>query len=436
MNIGAHFEESVHTQDDLFTCDALLRKSVLICLGPGGIGKTTVSAALAVAGATKGLRVCVITIDPARRLADALGIGHIDNKPKTVNGPWSGKLDAVMLNAGATFDDLITKYAKDASQANEIQKNNLYINLTSRLSGTQEYMASEKLFELHDSGGYDLIVVDTPPSRHAIDFLDAPENLFSFLDNKIFRLITNHNRYVRAVSVATQLLLKTIAKVAGAEIVEDAISFFRAFDGMEEGFRERATGITHLFKSDQSAFVLITSPQKEIIQDTKFFSGALKSRSYEIDALVVNKLLPAFDEKYEEIISGNHTAFEIQDNPVSHITYPIASDTEHEYDRSNRQAGEDLTKPSNSHFLKSTTLSPMGFDENIKSIAWYNQVRNIKELAAVAGQQKRLVDELTTTLNVDYILRIPLLEEDVHDLKALEIIADKLLTEQLPLNHG
>jgi len=433
MNTDPHSSPETDALNASGVFDLLSEKSVIVCLGPGGIGKTTVSAALAVAAAIKGLRACVITIDPARRLADALGIEGVDNEPKSIKGDWSGKLDAVMLDASATFNELIKRYAKDEQQASEILQNPLYINLTSSLSGTQEYMAGEKLFAIYNSGDYDLIVVDTPPSRHAIDFLDAPDHLFSFLDNKIFRLITNQNRYLKAVSVATQLLLRTIAKVAGAEIVEDAVSFFRAFDGMEDGFRQRAAAITQLFTSDDSAFILISAPQRESVHDTKFFSAALQKRSYKIDALVLNKLLPDFDSMYQKVLANTSES-------------SLATDLSADGFSGNSRAEAEISSldDSNDKVALSRDLLPdparpeegVNASETAELLAWSSHLQNIKELASASAQQSRIVDELLVATPVVNVFKIALLENDVHDLKALQTIADGLLTKRLPLSHG
>ena len=238
------------------------RCEVLICCGSGGVGKTTTAAALGVAGALRGRRVCVVTVDPARRLADSLGESGVASAPHEIEGPWPGRLYAVMLDAKTTFDSLVERYATDSDQAARILENRIYRNLASVLSGTQEYMATEKLFELHEDAAYDLVVVDTPPTRHALDFLDAPHRLESFLDNRFFRaLVAPSGAYLRAANAASQLLLRSIARVTGAEIVDDTIAFFQAFQGMEKGFRERASRVEKLLSQEATGFVLVAAPQ-------------------------------------------------------------------------------------------------------------------------------------------------------------------------------
>ncbi len=241
--------------------ELVAERAIVVCCGSGGVGKTTVSAAFALEAARRGRRACVVTIDPAKRLADALGIDTLANTPSRIDGDWPGELWALMLDPKGTFDELIARYASTPEQAEGILSNRIYRNLTGALSGTQEYMAIEKLYELSEEGRYDLVVVDTPPTRNALDFLDAPRRLTRFLGHRLFQLLLMPTRaYLRAVSVATQALLRTISKVAGAEIVHDAVAFFQAFEGMEEGFRTRADHMRKLLARRTTAFVLVTSP--------------------------------------------------------------------------------------------------------------------------------------------------------------------------------
>jgi anion-transporting ArsA/GET3 family ATPase len=270
-------------------------RSIIICCGSGGAGKTTASAAVAMAGALAGRKACVVTIDPARRLADALGLAELSNEPRLIEGPWPGEMSAVMLDAKRTFDDLVVRYSADAEQADRILSNRLYRNLTSALAGTQEYMAAEKLYELHATGDFDLVVVDTPPTRNALDFLDAPGRLTRFLENRVFRLLLMPTRAsLKALTMATQALLRTISKVAGSEIVEDAVAFFRAFDGMEAGFRDRARGVEELLADPGTAFVLIAAPRRDSVDEARYFADRLAEAQQPVSALIVNRLHPDF----------------------------------------------------------------------------------------------------------------------------------------------
>jgi anion-transporting ArsA/GET3 family ATPase len=278
-------------------------REIVVCCGSGGVGKTTTAAALALEAARRGRRACVVTIDPAKRLADALGLKELTNKPGRIEGDWSrpggsgGELWALMLDTKSTFDDLVVRYSDDEEQARRILDNRLYRNISGALSGTQEYMAMEKLYELHSEGRFDLVVVDTPPTRNALDFLDAPRRLTRFLDNRIFRLLITPTRaYLRAVSVATQAFLRTVSKVVGGEVVADAVAFFQAFEGMEAGFRERAQHVLGLLSDPSTAFVLVATPRRDAVDEALFFAQKLAESKIEVDALIVNRLYPRFGE--------------------------------------------------------------------------------------------------------------------------------------------
>jgi anion-transporting ArsA/GET3 family ATPase len=279
---------------------------IVVCCGTGGVGKTTSAAVLALEGARRGRNAVVVTIDPAKRLANALGLAELSNTPHDIdralwdpggNTPGSGRLAAMMLDTKSTFDTLVTRYAESPDQAERILHNRFYRNISGALSGTQEYMAMEKLHELHEDGGYDLIVVDTPPTRHALDFLDAPQRLLRLLDNHIFRLLMMPTRaYLRVASVAVQMFLRTISKVVGTEVVEDVVAFFRAFEGMEQGFRERAQRVTELLADSGTRFVLVTTPRRDAVEEAEFFARRLTETGIDVDALIVNRVHPRFGD--------------------------------------------------------------------------------------------------------------------------------------------
>jgi anion-transporting ArsA/GET3 family ATPase len=271
------------------------QRSIIVCCGSGGVGKTTSAATLALEAARRGRRACVVTIDPAKRLADALGLASLSNVPGRIAGDWPGELFALMLDTKSTFDALVTRYAATPEQAEAILANRLYRNMAGALSGTQEYMAMEKLHELADGGDYDLIVIDTPPTRNALDFLDAPRRLTRFLDNRIFKLLMMPTRaYLKAVSMATQTFLRTISKVVGGEVVADAVAFFQAFEGMEQGFRDRAAEVLAMLKAPSTAFVLVTSPRRDAVEEAAFFADKLGESGIDVDGLIVNRLHPSF----------------------------------------------------------------------------------------------------------------------------------------------
>jgi anion-transporting ArsA/GET3 family ATPase len=361
--------------------DLVSGKSVIVCCGSGGTGKTTISAAIGLAGARRGRKACVVTIDPARRLADALGLDNLDNTPRRIPGDWSGELSAVMLDAKSTFDDLIARYSESPEQAERILQNRLYRNLTSALSGTQEYMAMEKLYELHSEGGFDLVVVDTPPTRHALDFVDAPRRLYSFLENRVFRLLIMPTRaYLKAMTLAANALLRTISKVAGSEIVDDAMAFFRAFEGMEQGFRERARRVEELLADPGTAFVLVAAPREDSIDEAKFFAQRLAESSIPVSALAVNRLFPNFAAR----------------EPL---------------------AGEALA----------ASLSGDGSATPEDPRAYEKFTRNLQDFLAVSSREERYVEELAEEVAPAPVVRVPFLKEDVHDLEGLEIVASHLL---------
>jgi anion-transporting ArsA/GET3 family ATPase len=276
--------------------EAIVRdRSIIVCCGSGGVGKTTTAATLALEAARQGRRACVVTIDPAKRLADALGLESLSNTPGRIAGDWPGELSALMLDTKSTFDSLVTRYAATPEQAEAILANRLYRNMAGALSGTQEYMAMEKLYELAAGEEYDLIVIDTPPTRNALDFLDAPRRLTRFLDNRVFKLLMMPTRaYLKAVSFATQTFLRTISKVVGGEVVADAVAFFQAFEGMEQGFRDRADEVLRMLKAPGTAFVLVTSPRRDAVEEASFFADKLGESGIDVDGLIVNRLHPAF----------------------------------------------------------------------------------------------------------------------------------------------
>jgi anion-transporting ArsA/GET3 family ATPase len=280
------------------------RAHIVICCGTGGVGKTTTAAVLAIEGARRGRNAVVVTIDPAKRLAQALGLEALSDTAHEIDRErWDpagdaapgGRLSALMLDPKTTFDSLVTRYASTPEQGERILENRFYRNVSGALGGTQEYMAMEKLHELHEDGGYDLIVIDTPPTRHALDFLDAPARLIRLLDNRIFRLLMMPTRsIVRVAGVAVQAFLRTISRVVGTEVIDDVVAFFRAFEGMEAGFRERAAAVQQLIAGPSTAFVLVTSPRREAVEEAAYFAARLQETGLSVAALAVNRVHPSF----------------------------------------------------------------------------------------------------------------------------------------------
>lgn len=276
----------------------LEQQTVIVCVGAGGVGKTTTAAALALEAARRGRRVCVVTIDPARRLSDAMGFDPdraIGNEPQQIDVAAKGELWAVMLDTSTTFDALIRTYAPSEEQAQNILANDFFRNIADSMSGAHEYMAMEKLYELHNDERFDLVVVDTPPTSNAIDFLEAPDRITSFLDHRLYKiLVTPTGGLARVVNFAAQGFLRTVARIVSASVVDDAIEFFATFDGMEEGFRGRAVAVHDLLIADDTAFVLVTVPRNDTVDDAATFIETLAAADIAVDAIVVNRVHPTF----------------------------------------------------------------------------------------------------------------------------------------------
>jgi anion-transporting ArsA/GET3 family ATPase len=281
--------------------DALISTAdVVVCCGSGGVGKTTSAAALGLQAARNGRRCVVVTIDPAKRLADALGVpGGLTNDPIRLpiegSQEGTGELWALMLDTATTFDGLVMGNATSPEQAQRILTNSFYRNIAGSLGGTQEYMAAERLLALHLDDRFDVVIVDTPPTRNALDFLDAPRTLARFLDHPIFKLMMMPTRRgLRVLSIAAQPLLRSIGKVIGSEVLADALAFFQAFDGMETGFRKRADEVIELLHGETTRFVLVASPRVDTIDEARFFADRLVEKDLGVDAIIVNRATPDY----------------------------------------------------------------------------------------------------------------------------------------------
>lgn len=275
--------------------DVVRDSRIIVCCGSGGVGKTTSAAALALAAAENGRNVVLITIDPAKRLADALGLSGLTNDPSPIDVRGSGRLWAMMLDARATFDSVIRQQARDEAQVRRILENPFYDNVASKLSGSQEYMAAEKLFELSNDDRFDLVVVDTPPTREALDFLEAPQKLMNFLDHRVYRwLIAPARSGLKIVNIAAQPILRTIGRVIGADVLADAINFFQAFEGIESGFRDRAEAVQSLLKSDVTKYLVVASPRRDTVDEAIYFARQLESAGMAVTGLIINRLQPRF----------------------------------------------------------------------------------------------------------------------------------------------
>ena len=355
------------------------RKGVVICCGPGGVGKTTVAAALALEAARRGRRAVVVTVDPAKRLGDALGHGSLGDTATRIPGDWPGELWALMLDTERTFDGLVNRYAPGPGQAAAILDNAFYRNIAGALSGTQEFMAMEKLFELHADERFDLVVVDTPPTRNALDFVDAPRRLVRFLDNRVFRLLMAPTRAsLKAVNFATQAFLRSVSKVVGGEVVQDAVTFFQAFEGMEDGFRERARRVGELLTDPTTSFVVVSSPRRDSVEEASYFVSKLAETDIAVGALVVNRMHPRFGGSDMGGGAGS-----------------VAAGSAATRQRALSLAG-----------------TPLG-----------GLYANLADLQEMAGSEEVHIRTLVERVGPAPTVRIPLLADDVHDVTGLEQVA-------------
>ena len=354
----------------------LEEQSVIVCVGAGGVGKTTTAAALALEAAQRGRRVCVVTIDPARRLSDAMGFDTdraIGNAPQQIDVETNGELWAAMLDTSTTFDALIRTYAPSDEQAQNILTNDFYRNIANSMSGAHEYMAMEKLYELHNDERFDLVVVDTPPTSNAIDFLEAPDRITQFLDHRLYKiLVTPSGGLARVVNFAAQSFLRTVARIVSASVVDDAIEFFAAFDGMEEGFRGRAVAVHDLLIAEDTSFVLVTVPRSDTVHDAAAFIETLGAADIEVDAIVVNRVHPSFGSSH---LDG------LDDGP----------------------------------------LAPF--------------ITVLHDSQTVAAGQDAVLASLTDELPAGAVVKIPFLDTDVHDLDGLAVLAQWLTPSEDTHHH-
>lgn len=358
--------------------DVVEQSSVLVCCGSGGVGKTTIAAVIGIEAARRGRRVVVVTIDPARRLADALHLPDgLTGEPEQVPidlTDGGGALWAMMLDTPAMFERVVRTHATDPEQAERIVENRFYLNMAGALSGTQEYMASEALHELHGDDRFDLVVVDTPPSRNALDFLEAPGVLTRFLDHRVFKLLMMPTRAgLRMLSVAAQPVLKAVGRVVGSDVLADAVAFFQAFAGMESGFRDRAEAVTALLHADTTRFVLVASPNRETVGEAAWFAEQLHDQGFAVAVTVVNRIHPAFgDGSVRDAERRRDTAAERNDAVLAGV--------------------------------------------------W----QNLAELRTVAAAERCELEPLVEQVGSDHLVEVPLLPGDVHDAVALDLIGTHL----------
>ncbi len=287
------------------------RTRVIVCCGSGGVGKTTTAAALGLRAAERGRHVVVLTVDPARRLAQSMGLSSLDNTPRPVpfgespqtgdgeedrapDGASGGSLHAMMLDMKRTFDEIVEAHA-DPDRAAQILANPFYQSLSSGFSGTQEYMAMEKLGQLRRADEWDLIVVDTPPSRSALDFLDAPQRLGRFLDGRLIRLLVvpakvGGRAYLKVLNAGFGMVTGVLTRVLGAQMLRDVQTFVSALDTMFGGFRERADYTYRLLRAPGTAFLVIAAPEPDALREASYFVERLAQEGMPLAGLILNRV--------------------------------------------------------------------------------------------------------------------------------------------------
>ena len=356
--------------------DALEGKEVVICAGSGGVGKTTTSAAIATGLAARGLKVCVLTIDPAKRLADSLGLDELGNDARRVDPKlfeeqgieMEGELWAMMLDPKATFDELIARQAPDEESRDRVLQNPIYQQISGALAGSQEYMAMEKLFELHTEGGYDILVLDTPPSRNALDFLDAPRRLTQFIEGKSLKVFMKPTGFAAKVAGrGAGVALSVLKRVLGFDLIADLAEFFNAFSGMVDGFQARAKRVNKLLADPTTCFLVVCGPQGEPVQEAVYFHRKLVEAKLPFGGVIVNK-----------------------------VHYPA----------------EDLRGEADD--LPATLTDKLGDDDLARRVA-----ANFSDYQALAERDARNIEHLAREMRATGVIRVPYLDEDVHDLAGL-----------------
>jgi len=356
-------------------------KRMVVVAGSGGVGKTTTSAALALALAARGKRVAVVTIDPAKRLAQALGLEELGNEPRRVDTERlaghglevGGELWAMMLDAKRTFDDLISRLAPDQHTRDEVLANRIYQELSSAVAGSQEFTAVAKLYELYREDRFDVLVLDTPPSRNALEFLDAPERLTSFFEGRALRvLLAPTGLAARAAAAGTGAALGVLRRLTGVDLMSDLGGFFRALSGLIDGFRETARAVGALLADPATAFLVVSSPEREPVQEAIFFAGKLREAALPFAGLIVNRV-------------------------------------------------HSLPEPAPQPAAVAATLADELGERTAAAVA-----DNLAAHAVLAARDARAIEHLCTALGVDDPIVVPNLDAEVHDVAALAAIAQLL----------
>jgi anion-transporting ArsA/GET3 family ATPase len=380
------------------------RTRIIVCCGSGGVGKTTTAAALGLRAAERGRHVVVLTVDPARRLAQSMGLTSLDNTPRPVPGAvgdpqLGGTLHAMMLDMKRTFDEIVEAHS-DPDRAAQILANPFYQSLSSSFAGTQEYMAMEKLGQLRQSDEWDLIVVDTPPSRSALDFLDAPQRLGRFLDGRLIRLLSAPTRvggraYLRVVTAGFSMLTGVITKVIGTQVLRDVQTFVAAFDTMFGGFRQRADDTYRLLQAPGTAFLVIATPEPDALREASYFVERLSQDRMPLAGLIVNRVHRSLAAQLSAARSLA-AAETLESAPAATLARP------------NARPNDGATVASTRYPLAATAL------------------RLHAERMQLGERERRLEEHFTAAHPVIPVVEVPAQPEDVHDLDGLRAIGAEL----------
>ncbi|NIY66604.1 ion-transporting ATPase [Streptomyces malaysiensis] len=422
---------------------------IVVCCGSGGVGKTTTAAALGVRAAERGRKVVVLTIDPARRLAQSMGIDALDNIPRRVEGIGGdgGELHAMMLDMKRTFDEFVEAHA-DPERARAILANPFYQSLSAGFAGTQEYMAMEKLGQLRARDEWDLIIVDTPPSRSALDFLDAPKRLGSFLDGKFIKVLMAPAKVggragMKFLNVGVSMMTGTVSKVLGGQLMRDVQTFAAAMDTMFGGFRTRAEATYRLLQAPGTAFLVVAAPERDALREAAYFVERLAADQMPLAGLVLNRVHGSGAEQLSaeralaaaEILSLAIDPADPDDAPAN-ADDPPPNDAEGSDPAKNRPGTENLADcgfvdpPSGNAQARNPSaadpdVSPTSADTSAERLA-AGLLRLHAERMQVLGREQRTHDRFTALHPEVPVAQVAALPGDVHDLAGLRAIGERL----------
>ncbi|WP_422463035.1 ArsA family ATPase [Streptomyces tritrimontium] len=405
------------------------RTRIIVCCGAGGVGKTTTAAALGVRAAERGRRVVVLTIDPARRLAQSMGIDSLDNTPRKVTGVSGdgGELHAMMLDMKRTFDEIVEGHS-DPERAQAILANPFYQSLSAGFAGTQEYMAMEKLGQLRSRDDWDLIIVDTPPSRSALDFLDAPGRLGSFLDGKFIRVLMAPAKVggragMKFLNVGMSMMTGTLSKLMGASLLKDVQTFVAAMDTMFGGFRTRADATFQLLQAPGTAFLVVASPEADALREAAYFVERLAAEKMPLAGLVLNRVHGSGADQLsaERALAAAENLEEggIVDQESGKAGLRDSPDTDADAEG---DAGGDAHNDTDAD---AETDADAGSEADVDEIT-AGLLRLHAERMQVIAREQRTRDRFTSLHPEVAVAEVAALPGDVHDLAGLRAIGERL----------